>query len=187
MANNKKSFMFYCDWQETFSALPNEKAGELVKHLLAYVNDENPSTDDLLINVVFANIKQTLKRDLKKWQQKSEQNRANANKRWDANACERIKPDANYADRDRVIDIDSYIIEISKSEIYLEGFYRTYRLESGSAHKLLELFKQHLKMNPKQHANFTEFRNHFNNWMQKKESNKQLEKYMLIPMFKKNR
>jgi hypothetical protein len=67
MANNKKSFIFYCDWKETFSALPLEKAGLLINHLLAYVNDENPQTDDILINAVFANIKQTLKRDLKKY------------------------------------------------------------------------------------------------------------------------
>lgn len=106
MAQGKASFMFYCDWKETFDALPNEKAGELLKHILAYVNDENPKTDDLLINAVFANIKATLKRDLKKWERKSEQNKLNALKRWDANAYERIKEDANYADKDKVIDKD---------------------------------------------------------------------------------
>lgn len=74
MADNKKSFMFYCDWQETFNTLPNDKAGELIKHVLSYVNDENPKTDDLLINAVFANIKNTLKRDLKKWEYKQTQN-----------------------------------------------------------------------------------------------------------------
>lgn len=67
MATDKKSFIFYCDWKETFSALPLDKAGLLINHLLAYVNEENPQTDDILINAVFANIKQTLKRDLKKY------------------------------------------------------------------------------------------------------------------------
>ncbi len=69
MAENKKSFIFYCDWKDTFDQLPDEKAGELIKHLLAYVNDENPKTDDILINAVFANIRNALKRDLVKFEE----------------------------------------------------------------------------------------------------------------------
>lgn len=68
MAENKKSFIAYVDWGETFSALPDDKAGQLVKHLFDYVNDKNPETDDVLIKAVFANIKQQLKRDLIKWE-----------------------------------------------------------------------------------------------------------------------
>jgi uncharacterized phage protein (TIGR02220 family) len=117
MAENKKSFTAYCDWNTTFNSLPDDKAGQLIKHLFAYVNDENPETDDLLINAVFANIKATLKRDLKKWEEKSKKNQEIAFKRWqtkaneriekDANVCERIKTDANYADSvsDSVSDI----------------------------------------------------------------------------------
>jgi hypothetical protein len=68
MAENKKSFIAYVDWKATFDALPDDKAGQLIKHVLAYVNDENPETDDILINAVFANIKNTLKRDLKRYE-----------------------------------------------------------------------------------------------------------------------
>ena len=32
------------------------------------MNDENPESEDMLINAVFASIKQTLKRDLRKWE-----------------------------------------------------------------------------------------------------------------------
>jgi hypothetical protein len=70
---NKKSFIAYVDWGETFDALPDEKAGQLVKHLFAYVNDKNPVTDDILINAVFTNIKLQLKRDLTKWKNISTQ------------------------------------------------------------------------------------------------------------------
>jgi hypothetical protein len=108
MAENKKSFTAYCDWNTTFNSLPDEKAGQLIKHLFAYVNDEEPTTDDLLINAVFANIKATLKRDLIKWKEKSEKNKQIAIDRWNknaskgidinANVCERIKTDANYTD-----------------------------------------------------------------------------------------
>lgn len=73
MAENKKSFIAYCGWLETFEALPDDKAGQLAKHLFRYVNDLDPQSDDILINAVFVNIKQTLKRDLKKWEGKTEQ------------------------------------------------------------------------------------------------------------------
>jgi hypothetical protein len=68
MAENKKSFIAYADWKNTFDELPNEEAGKLIKHIFAYVNDENPISESILINAVFANIKTTLKRDLDKWQ-----------------------------------------------------------------------------------------------------------------------
>ena len=73
MAENKKSFIAYADWKETFDALSDEKAGQLIKHIFAYVNDENPESEDMLINAVFANIKHTLKRDLRKWEKQHEQ------------------------------------------------------------------------------------------------------------------
>lgn len=68
MAENKKSFIAYADWKNTFDELPDEEAGKLIKHIFAYVNDENPVSESILINAVFANIKTTLKRDLDKWQ-----------------------------------------------------------------------------------------------------------------------
>lgn len=73
MADNKKSFIAYVDWIDTFEALPDDKAGQLIKHIFAYVNDENPESNDVLINAVFANIKQQLKRDLRKWESISTQ------------------------------------------------------------------------------------------------------------------
>jgi hypothetical protein len=68
MAEDKKSFLMYCDLIHTIKKMPDEKAGLLFKHLLAYVNDENPITDDLLIELTFEPIKQQLKRDLIKWE-----------------------------------------------------------------------------------------------------------------------
>lgn len=75
MAQGKKSFVAYADWKEIFDELPNEQAGELIKHIFSYVNDENPTTDSVLIRAVFANIKSTLKRDLDKWESQLEQRR----------------------------------------------------------------------------------------------------------------
>lgn len=68
MADNKKSFVLYCDIIKTVEILPNETAGELFKHLLSYVNDEEPQTDNMLVKLAFEPIKQQLKRDLEKWE-----------------------------------------------------------------------------------------------------------------------
>lgn len=67
MAENKKSFVLYSDLDTMVQQLPNEKAGELFKLILDYVNDRNPKTDDLLLKIAFEPIKQQLKRDLVKW------------------------------------------------------------------------------------------------------------------------
>jgi len=68
MAENKKGFILYCDLIHMIEQLPNDKAGELFKHILRYVNDQNPVTDDLITNITFEPIKQQLKRDLKQWE-----------------------------------------------------------------------------------------------------------------------
>lgn len=68
MAENKKSFLLYCDLIHTVTKMPVDKAGELFIHILKYVNDENPVTEDLITNLTFEPIKQSLKRDLEKWE-----------------------------------------------------------------------------------------------------------------------
>lgn len=67
MAEEKKSFIAYCDWLSIFEKLTDEEAGKLSKHLLRYVNDKNPVADNRLIELVFEPIKLQLKRDLNKW------------------------------------------------------------------------------------------------------------------------
>ena len=73
MAEGKKSFVAYSDWYGMFKALPDEVAGKLIKHIFSYVNDENPTTEDFVINALFEQVKSTLKRDLKKWEEQQEQ------------------------------------------------------------------------------------------------------------------
>lgn len=73
MAQNKKSFIAYSDWYGMFKALPDDIAGKLIKHIFSYVNDENPITDDYVINALFEQVKSTLKRDLIKWESQQEQ------------------------------------------------------------------------------------------------------------------
>ena len=77
MAENKKSFILYCDLIHTIEKMPPEKAGELFVHILKYVNDLDPVTEDLIVNLTFEPIKQQLKRDLKKWDNFIEKQRVN--------------------------------------------------------------------------------------------------------------
>lgn len=67
MAQGKKSFILYTDIIHTVNSLTNDEAGKLFKHILDYVNDKNPQTDDRILQLAFEPIKQALKRDLNKW------------------------------------------------------------------------------------------------------------------------
>ena len=64
---NKKSFILYADYKNTVNILDNETAGKLFKHILSYVNDEDPQTEDIVLKIAFEPIKQQLKRDLNRW------------------------------------------------------------------------------------------------------------------------
>jgi len=75
MAENKKSFVLYTDSQGLVNQLPDDVAGRLLKHIYSYVNDENPISNELLLNVAFEPIKMQLKRDLVKWESQIEQRR----------------------------------------------------------------------------------------------------------------
>ena len=68
MATGKKSFILYCDQRGTWERLSDEQAGKLIKHVLAYVNDENPEAD-FITELAFEGIKRALKADLIKYEQ----------------------------------------------------------------------------------------------------------------------
>jgi len=72
MAEGKKSFVLYTDTIHVVEKLDDVKAGLLFKHLLRYVNDLNPITDDFIVDIAFEPIKQQLKRDLRDWEERKE-------------------------------------------------------------------------------------------------------------------
>lgn len=80
MAKDKKSFVAYCDWLESFEELTDEEAGRLAKHLFRYVNDLNPEPPDKITKMCFIPIKQSLKRDLVKYEERAERARLNGAK-----------------------------------------------------------------------------------------------------------
>ena len=94
MAEDKKSFLLYTDLIHTVNKMPNDKAGELFKHILSYVNDLNPETEDLIIQLTFEPIKQQLKRDLLKYKEsiidKSNAGKLGNLKRWHKDLYDKV-------------------------------------------------------------------------------------------------
>jgi hypothetical protein len=86
MADNKKSFILFCDQTHLFQELDDDEAGRLIKHIFRYVNDEDPEPPDRITKIAFEPIKQQLKRNLKDWEfkknQKSEAGKKGMESRW---------------------------------------------------------------------------------------------------------
>lgn len=114
MAKEKNSFLLYCDIIHTVEKLDDVQAGKLFKHILKYVNDKNPIAENPLVEIAFEPIRQSLKRDLIKYETIRERNSENAKKRWNATASDRIPKVPNNtknADSDSVSDNDIYNID----------------------------------------------------------------------------
>lgn len=127
MAEGKKSFIAYCDWKDIFEELSDVKAGKLAKHLFRYVNDQKPETKDQLVKLCFIPIKQTLKRDLKKFKdvknKKSEAAKLGNLKRWHKDLYDKLKAkkltleDAlNIAESRKASHSDNFIANIADSD-----------------------------------------------------------------------
>ena len=85
MAENKKAVVVYADWIDKFESLEDDEAGRLIKHFFRYVNDMNPDYPDRITEISFIDIKNSLKRDLQKWEKtlegRSKAGKASAEKR----------------------------------------------------------------------------------------------------------
>jgi hypothetical protein len=86
MAKDKKSFLIYSNWAQTFENLTDDEAGRLIKHVFKYVNDENPIAPDRITELIFEPLKAVLKCDLIKYEKvkedKSISGRIGNLKRW---------------------------------------------------------------------------------------------------------
>jgi len=80
MAEGKKKVIWYTNWCDTFEKLNDDEAGRLIKHFCQYITDKDPTPPDRLTELLFDQIQDTLKRDLKKWKELQERNAANGKK-----------------------------------------------------------------------------------------------------------
>lgn len=141
MAENKRSFLLYVDLIHTVKKLPKDKQADLFMHILEYVNDENPQTNDFIIELAFEPIKQSLKRDLIKYQKTCEKNKENAEKRWNAKnatASDGIRPDAMDADNDSGNDSDSDNDILLRKETKANFNFKASLLDYGFEKTLIE-------------------------------------------------
>jgi len=116
MAKDKKSFVLYCDLIHTVNKLSDEDSGKLLKHLLKYVNDEDPETDSPIVDIAFEPIKQQLKRDLKDWESKINKRREAGKKGGLAKASNAKQSKANLA-----VNVTD-TVNVSVNEIKVDTF-----------------------------------------------------------------
>lgn len=146
MAENKNKILVYRDWISTFESLSNDEAGKLIKHFFRYINDLSPEAPDRLTMLLFEPIKQTLKRDLKAYQETCEKNKDNVGKRWNkenTTVYDRIESHTNYTDSDNDTDNDNEKDIILKENNILiekefETFWNLYDKKVGDKKKLFK-------------------------------------------------
>lgn len=207
MAEGKKSFVFYCDWKETFDALPDDKAGQLIKHILRYVNDENPQTDDVLINAVFAGIKSTLKRDLKKWETFIEKQRENGKRGGRPRKPKKPKPfsenptKAKKADsvsvsvsdnvNDTSTDVDVYTPTSKLFDRYTKDTDLISAVVKNKSNpvkseehlfQMLGLFNDHLQQTADTVKTYKDYCSHFLNWVKKQKAEPKPYDHLKVPL-----
>ena len=156
MATNKKSFVAYCEWIESFEELSNEEAGKLVKHLFRYVNDLEPENPDRLTKMCFIPIKQQLKRDLKKYDayiNKQVENGAkggapkgNKNAQKTTQTTQRLNKQPKQAedvDVDVDVDVDDNVNDINKKKNFELKKVLVYPFDSSSFKEIIKIWKQY--------------------------------------------
>jgi len=185
MAENKKSFIAYADWKGMFEALPDEIAGKLIKHVFAYVNDENPTTDNFIINALFEQIKSTLKRDLVKWESQREQRslagKISAERRLTKsndrsttvnenvrNPTVSVSVNDNVNESDNVkeknISNSSFKNTLLKNEDWKKSISSEFKISIEEVEIKLNVFEKHLFDEQKFHPSMNEFTKHFKYW-----------------------
>lgn len=166
MAEGKKSALVYCDFIHSVEPLTDEEAGKVFKHFLRYINDLNPQAPDRLTGIIFEPWKQSLKRDLRKWEERQTKNteagRKGAEKRWGADKVENsikehelFKPAKNSTDSFFQSLIDgNEINEIS----------RVTKIPLDTLKSKIEPFRKAADL---EYPNYGKFVNHFKNWVLK--------------------
>jgi thiamine kinase-like enzyme len=191
MAQGKESFLFYVDQGELFEELTDEQAGKLIKHTFRYVSDQNPEAPDQITKLLFIPIKQTLKRDLKKYEKYVSKQQANGKKGGRPKKEETQKTQAflekpKKADSVSVSVSDSVSVSVSSKDddVYfnINELNKRYLsddklckavIDNNSIKdqqelaKRLESFHIHLKENGQTIKTWKDYTSHFLNWHRK--------------------
>lgn len=142
----KKSFIAYCDWLDLIEDLEDAEAGQVLKWLLNYVNDKEPTPpSEKHLKIVCKVIKSQLKEDLEKWketieikreagrkgglatQSKNKHNQAEPSTTKQSQANQAVYDNVNVNDSDNVICVNTHnnICACEEAQISnLEGLIR---------------------------------------------------------------
>lgn len=142
MAQNKKSFVLYCDIIHTMKYLSDSEKGIVFQWVLDYVNDNDP--DDLpgLLQAVVEPIRQQLKRDLKKWEGYVEKQRENGKKGGRPKKSQKtqaLKTKPKKADNvsvDVSVSVDENESDTVTSQISFVDFWELYDKKVGDKKKI---------------------------------------------------
>ena len=77
----KKSFVIYCDWENTFRKIGKYEAGDLIQGIFEYMRTgEIPQFESFAVEAIFTLLVETFKRDRDKYYKMCERNAVNAKK-----------------------------------------------------------------------------------------------------------
>ena len=193
MADNKKSILVYADWIDKFEELEDDEAGRLIKHFFRYVNDLNPEYPDRTTKLMFIDIKNTLKRDLGKWEEKSPQRSEKARVAGLASAeARKLKKQLNSTNELQVelnptkptvsvsVSVSDTVSEsvnvnesknssfkalLEKDEECIKSIASQFQITDDEVFSKLQSFLERLTAIKKNHPTLSEFTKHFNNWI----------------------
>lgn len=195
MAENKKSFVLYADLIHTVNLATDKQAGILFKHILSYVNDENPTTKCITTKILFEPVKQQLKRDLKKYESKKEQwseagkrsaeaRKVKKNERTLTNVANRstdstVNDNVNVSVNDINNIYNRFVDEVKSGgfDSRIESMYMRLKIKHGSLTPLLIDFKHHLIEENREHKTTNDLFLNFKNWLNVQDRLKKLDKY----------
>lgn len=203
MAADKNSFTAYCDWGNVFDKLTDEQLGKLTRHIWDYVRDKNPETDDQITELLFIPIRDSLKRDLKKWEKRCEINREVGKKGGRPKKIDNPKNPMGYLETERLIskpkkpdnDNDNDKENDINNESEIIALYETFlkeidngrhkivleqikmQLKINSLSKLAERFNTHLLTENILHPNTQKFISHFRNWLNSLDAKGRLDEF----------
>ena len=179
----RKSFSFYRSYYDVFNELPKE---DKLKFIEAVFDKQFLNIDPLNLSGMakFAYISQmdSIEKQVKGYQDKTKvilnpRQGVKSTPRQQEKEKEKEKHNTTKEAEVDFLKIKIWCKEIANSQMYLEGLYRIHKLYQGSISELLNTFTEHLKIYPKKHSNFSEFKKHFASWLQIKSSKGDLSKY----------
>lgn len=188
MAEDKKSFILYADLIFTVRKLSDENAGKLFKHILAYVNDENPTPENDYVDLSFEPIKQQLKRDLAKWEkfrEKQSENGKRGGRPKKPNKSEPLnenpKNPSLLNESQKSLNVNDNVIVNANDSVNVNEVFSRRLLESQIDLEAIQVstrikvtkkdtqeFIAHLINEGKEHIHYNEWKKHLRNWLTKR-------------------